>query len=271
MHAYLNMILLAVLQGVTEFLPVSSSAHLVIAAKILNFKSPGLQMEMVLHAGTLLAICLYYRQRLLALATGLVRRERTAWIEAGYLLLATVPVVVVYFFAHDWLDSVYDNYRFAGAMLLVTGVALLSLNLREWIGSRAHRVERAQEAQPMVAWRAVAIGVAQAFAILPGISRSGATIVTARHCGLSPKRAAEFSFFMSIPPLLGGTLISLCSRDSTTGMDLGWGLMALGLAVAAVVGYVSISILMRVLNRGRFWLFGVYCLIVGGAVLLIGL
>ncbi len=270
-HEYLSVVLLATLQGVAEFLPISSSGHLVIAANVLHVNPPGVRLEMMLHVGTLASVCLYYRQKLKTLILALVRWEPGAWSEVGLLLLATLPVVALYFLARDWLVSLFENTRFTATMLLVTGGLLLSLKIRRSRGDGVSP-EVASAPRPVNFWRAATIGVAQAFAILPGISRSGATIVTARHLGIAPGRAAEFSFLMSIPPLLGGALLDLLRHDpAAAGAAMGWDVVGLGMAVAAVVGYGSIVVLMRTLTSGRFWVFGLYCLLVGSLVLLSGL
>ena len=267
MHV-LKVILLAILQGVTEFLPVSSSGHLVIAGRLLGIEQPGVRLETMLHFGTLVAVCLYYRQRLWSLIRGVTRGERAAWRETGLLLLASLPIVVVYAVAHERLESYYEDPRLAAAILMVTGLLLLSLAFRRQDTSR--RAE--SEAAPLGWWRALVIGLAQAVAILPGISRSGSTIATARHLGVAPRRAAEFSFLMSVPLLLGATLLHVIRPEPSAGScTVGWGLIWLGTLVAALVGYASISFLIRVLSGGRFWFFGVWCLVVGGLVLLGGI
>ena len=267
MQALTNVILLAILQGVAEFLPVSSSGHLVIASDLLGFTPPGVRLETMLHCGTLLAVCFYYRHRLWALLAGAARRERAACREAGLLLLASLPIVAVYLAAHARIEAIYENSRFAAAMLLVTGLLLLSLQIRRRTAGEA----AARRTVTLVWWRALAIGLAQAVAILPGISRSGATIATARHLGIEPRRAADFSFLMSVPPLLGAVLLHGLRPEAAGASAVGWGSLGIGVGVAAVVGYASIRLLMRTLASGRFWLFGVYCLLAGGVVLLGGL
>ena len=268
MHALTKVILLAILQGVAEFLPVSSSGHLVIASRLLGLELPGLRLETMLHFGTLLAVCGFYRQRLWSLLTGLARREPAACRETGLLLLASLPIVVVHLAAHARIEACYENHRLAAAMLIVTGLLLLSLPFRRLDAFR----RPALESVPLGWWRALVIGLAQAVAILPGISRSGATITTARHLGIDTRRAAEFSFLMSVPPLLGATLLHGFRPEPAAGASaVGWGLLGAGTLVAALVGYAAIAFLIRVLSSGRFWIFGVYCLLAGGIVLLSGL
>ena len=272
MHAYLSVALLAVLQGITEFLPISSSGHLLVAARLLDFNPPGVRVEMMLHFGTLLAVCLHYRLRLAALLRGFFRRDSAARRQCGLLLLASLPIIGVYLLFHEPLKAAYESPRLAAAMLLATGGGLLSLRLRRRPSAVDAPPTPAQADAPLNAWRAGVIGLAQALAILPGISRSGATIVAARHLGLAPAHAAEFSFLMCIPPLLGGTLLSLFERGGAPGASgPSWSVLTLGALVAAVVGYGAITVLLRVLNSGHFWMFGVYCLAAGGFLLIGGI
>jgi undecaprenyl-diphosphatase len=267
----MSVVLLAVLQGIAEFLPISSSGHLLIAGRLLDFNPPGVRVETMLHFGTLLAICLYYQRRLRRLLTGLFQWDPAARRQCGFLLLSSLPIVGVYLVFHEPLEAVYENSRLAAAMLLATGGALLSLRLRRPAEGAAAPSTPTRADAPLCVWRAVTIGLAQALAILPGISRSGATIVAARHLGLAPAHAAEFSFLMSIPPLLGGTLLSLFDQAGNLASGLTWSVLALGALVAAVVGYGAITVLLRVLNSGHFWMFGVYCLAAGGILLISGI
>lgn len=272
MQSYLNVIALAILQGVAEFLPISSSGHLVIAERLLDCNQPGMRMEIMLHFGTLAAVCVYYRMRLLELLRGVLRRERAALVMIGLLLLATLPAVAFYGLAGERLAVLYESPRFTAWMLMVTGVMLLTHMPRRRRDAKAAAPAAEQPAfRPVNAWRALGIGVAQAFAVLPGISRSGATIVTARHLGVSPQQAAEFSFLMSIAPLMGGALLQMCEPGAAATPGTGWGLVLLGAAIAGVVGYFSIVVLMRLLTGGRFWLFGIYCLLAGGILLAAGI
>ena len=187
----LSTLLLGVLQGATEFLPISSSAHLVIAQTLLKIQHPGLMVEIVLHLGTLVSVLVYFRRDLWQLAQGSLLRGRVGAAvrrEVGYLGLATVPAVVVALALGDKVEAAFEDVRFSGMMLLVTTAVLV---LSRW----ATRREGAR-----LTWGiALVIGLAQALAILPGISRSGTTIVTGLWLGLKPEAAARFSFLMAIP------------------------------------------------------------------------
>lgn len=259
---WFSVIVLAVIQGVTEFLPVSSSGHLLIAKEMLGLESPGVRLEVVLHLGTLFAVLAYYRLRLTALLLGALRGERAAWRMIGLLLLSMVPAGLFWWACGDRLDTLFADQRFAAVvsavLLWVTGLLLLSIGL-------ARRAD-GETVSPIQAWW---IGCLQAVSILPGISRSGSTITAARHLGLRPEKAAEFSFLMSIPILVAGATLSFLRISATAGSGvLGWAHYVVGASVAAGVGYLSIGALVRWLCRGRYWVFAVYCFCAGSAALL---
>lgn len=259
--AWFCVVVLAVVQGLTEFLPISSSGHLIIVKEMLGFKSPGVRLEVVLHLGTLLAVVAYYRRRLLELLTGVLHGDRMACRMVGLLVLSMVPAGIFWALFNKPLDELFADTRLAAkaasGLLLVTGLLLLSL---KWV-----RDADGDEVKPMQAWW---IGCMQAVAILPGISRSGSTITVARHLGLRPDKAAEFSFLMSIPILVAGAAVDFMhSQPAQADNGLGIVHYLVGIAVAAIVGYLAIGTLICLLCRGRFWYFAVYCLCAGSASL----
>lgn len=255
MSTWFKIFLLAVVQGVTEFLPVSSSGHLVLSEHFLGLKGPeGVLLEVILHAGTLVSIFVYYRKRILELVLRVLRGEREAWQYAGILLLACVPAGLAFATLGDFIEARFDDPMTAGAMLCVTGMLLLSLR---WIQRPAD-----DRTTPL---RALLMGIGQAVAMLPGISRSGTTISTGRMLGLDAQTAAELSFFMLIPALSGATLlkvVDLIQGDAAMG-EVTVGQLGLGFAVSAAVGYASMVLLLRTLSRGSFWRFSFYCLPAG--------
>lgn len=257
----LKMLLLAAVQGLTEFLPVSSSGHLVLAKELLGFKAiSGLGIELLLHAGTLLAVFAYYRAFIAKTLLGLFRRDAEAWRFAGAVLLSMIPAVVLGLAAEERLEALAESPRFVAAALLFTGLLLLSTR---FFGRDLRRP---------VSWRAaLAMGVAQAFAMLPGISRSGSTLSVARFLGLDREKAAAFSFLMVVPIILAGNALHLLKALGSDGESafagLTPGLATLGFLTAAAVGYASVAWMVRLLNRDRFWLFGPYCLLLGLAAL----
>lgn len=259
MENLLKVILLAVIQGVTEFLPVSSSGHLVLSKHFLGLDATqGATLEIVLHSGTLVSILVYYGKHISQLAVGVLHGEKSAVRFVLLVLLGCIPAIIVGFSLRGQLEEAFMHPEFVSCTLMVTGVFLIGTHF-------------AKPGKKQIGWvNGLIIGLAQAAAMLPGISRSGSTIGTARFLGIEPKEAAEYSFLMSAPLLAGVSLLALldlCENGNTSGnsvLELG-----LGFFVSAVVGYFSIKWLVSLLQRGRFWRFGIYCLAMGVATFLL--
>ena len=249
----LKVLFLAVLQGVAEFLPISSSGHLELVGKIINFGNVSPRLEAILHFGTLMSLVAYYWRTILAILRGMTAGKREGWLAAGMIVAGCIPAIIVYLLFGDSIESALGgSSRTIGCLLVVTGLILLSLRLHGGNG------------EGKITWgRAVAIGVVQAFALFPGISRSGSTIVCARHLGVSPKNAADYSFLMSLPLVFGATLVAFIHPGEATSGEPGWGILFLAAIVAGVIGYFAIKLLMRVIAGPRFWYFGFYCIAAG--------
>jgi len=264
----IKVLCLAVVQGLTEFLPVSSSGHLVLAQRFLGVKSPGPDLELFLHVGTLLSVCVFYRRRLGAILADLARGRRAGVLYAAWVLVSMLPAGIAYAFGKDLFDRIYDSPRIVAALLVANGALLLLSGLAE---RRAAARQR-----PLDGLRALAMGVGQAVAVLPGISRSGTSIGAGRLLGLGPKEAAEFSFVMSIPVIAGAALLEFAEtgriQAALDGRDIPGFPVPLGpalaaAALAAAVGWLALRALVRVLDRGAFWMFGPYCIAVGALAL----
>lgn len=250
---FLKLQLLAIIQGLTEFLPVSSSGHLALLEGKLNLGklAEGPLLEVLLHGGTLIAVLYFYRKRIIELVTGLIKKDADAWKYALMVALACVPAGVLYLLAHDQIESAFENPKVIAGLLMVTGLILLSLRWnKNLLGSKPSWLQ------------AFLIGVAQAFAILPGISRSGSTYTAARWLKVDSKEAFDFSFLASIPLILGAIVLKFrhFSEMSTDGNLPG---LIVATILSAVVGYAALEILAKIRLLGKFWLFGVYCLAVG--------
>lgn len=242
--------ILALIQGLTEFLPISSSGHLVLAQSAMGFDEPALALDVALHVGTLLAICLVYRRDVWGLVQGLTAGD---WREPLLLLIASVPAAVIGLVFRGALEATFHSTRFAAAGLLVTAVILLG---GEW--ARRRRVSPSAPEEPIRWWQALVIGAAQALAIWPGISRSGSTIAAGVLCGLSPERAARFSFLMAIPIILGAAALQLPeTTDDPHGLSLGS--MVWAALFAGFVGWGALRVLLAFLGRGAFVWFAAYC------------
>lgn len=244
----LEALILGIVQGLTEFLPVSSSAHLVMGEELLGANEPGIAFDVLVHGATLLAVFVYFRGRILQLV-----RERS-WSYAGKIVVGTIPAGVVGLLFESQLESTFSDLGLLVVTLAATGVLLLSLD--------AVPAMRSEVEEPSW-WLAWWIGCAQMVSILPGISRSGATIVTARWLGLASAPAAEFSFLLSIPAIAGAVVLQM-GEIQAAGAGEGMAFLT-GWIAAFVSGIVAIVLVFRMLARGRFSLFGWYCLAAAAA------
>ena len=268
-------ILLGLVQGLTEFLPVSSSAHLVAAQALLGADRPGVMVEVALHFGTLLAILIVFRRALLEIARdGLVG----AWLYASgagaeavaeraphfavalAVLVGSLPVAAAGVLLEGRVKDAFASPGTAGAFLCVTGLLLLA--------TRKAPAPRTARVGPV---RGLVIGLAQAAALLPGISRSGVTIAAGYFLGLERRVAARFSFVLAVPALIGAALWEARGTVSNMGASGGpgtdslihLGALAAGTLVSALVGMACLLLLLRVVERGRLHWFAAYCLPAG--------
>jgi len=259
-------VILGAIQGLTEFLPISSSGHLVLFQNLLGFKEPELLFDIGLHLGTLVAVCLFFRRDIGAmtaesvdfLASLLSRRTKLAQIREYpralsvlWVLVGTIPTGLIGLLFKAPLESLFGSLRVVGFMLVCTGLILLAVKkLPESYTNRAS----------LGLLAALAVGVSQGIAIVPGISRSGLTIVCGMVCKLQRETAARFSFLLSIPVTLGAMSLQLATeglgRESLPAL-------AVGFTVSAVVGLLALRILMAMVRKGRLYLFAPYCWAVG--------
>ena len=250
MRDLINVIFLALVQGLTEFLPVSSSGHLVIAQRLLGISEPGITLEVWLHIGTLISILIFYRSVILDLIKGVLKRDHKSLLMAGAIFISTIPAALFYLCCHKWVDGIYESPKVTGGFLIFTGLVLIALR---WV--------RCREGEVTIR-RSIVIGLSQALALFPGVSRSGMTIATARATGICPVKAAEFSFLMVIPLLIGAAVMNILRMEPNGEGICGW-LLAVGVVISAVIGYLALKALVRLLKDGRFWMFGIYCVAAG--------
>lgn len=250
---------LGIVQGLTEFLPVSSSGHLVLGQRLLGVQEPSLLFDVAVHVGTLIAVLAVFRQDLWEMAQGLWQRgpegrrgRRLIWLVA----VGSVPTAIIGLVFKDHFEAMFSSTLTVGISLLITGSLLMVTGIVP-VGRRG--TERTG------AGRALIIGIAQGTAITPGISRSGATIATALLLGVDRKLAALYSFLLSIPAILGALALQL--RDVGSSPASPWGILVLGGAVAGVTGYAALRILLRVVQAGRLHWFAPYCWALGLAAL----
>ncbi len=249
-------LILGFVQGATEFLPVSSSGHLVVAQELLDIHVEGVLFEVAVHVATLLSIALVYRRRIVDLVVGMVRRESDAWGYVGLLVAATVPAAILGLAFEDRLEALFDDPVVPGVAFLVTGAVLWS--------SRA-ALARDPSRKPWLT-AAILIGFAQAFALVPGISRSGSTVVAALWLGVAPAEAAAFSFLMALPAISGAAVLQI--PDVMAGpVDITTAALLTGGVAAAVTGVLAIKTFVEMLRRKAFHQFAVYVWLLGAAFL----
>lgn len=242
-------IFLAILQGIAEFLPISSSGHLVLGKAWLGLGEAGIRLDVCLHVGTLLAVAAFYFS---------VIKRIIVKLEWSYLLkiiVSSIPVGIVGVCFKDQLESAFASTTAVGCALIFTGLILTATKFLPKGDNEVSFV------------RALWMGIAQAIAILPGVSRSGMTLSAARISKVGAEKSAEFSFLMSAPPIMGAALLeivkSLKATEEAAVNEPSWGLCILGAVIAAVVGYISLKFLLKSLKSSWFWLFGPYCIIAG--------
>lgn len=271
----LQAFVLGVIQGATEFLPVSSSGHLVLVPWVLGWPAPGLAFDTVVHWGTALGVVAYFRRDWIAVCGAAVRaaiaslRERSLgpWRAAdarlaGCILLGTVPAAAIGYLLDEFFEGMFARPRAAAALLLVTA---LLLAVSERLGRRERDLDT-------LTWLdAVLIGFGQALAIFPGISRSGATIAAGMGRGLRRTAAARFSFLLATPIIFGAGLFKLLDLAQEGALRAQVTVLLVGLVAAATVGSVCIHFLLRFLRRHPLYLFAAYCAVIGIVGLLLSL
>ena len=261
----LKTILLGIVQGLAEFLPISSSGHLVLFQRLMDMPETGLLLEILLHVGTLSAVLVYFWHDWLEMLKHLFS-SRTVRL----LIVATLPAVVVTLLFNDWIESVFSGW-FLGFSFLITSLLLFASDTLAR-RSGADRLRRSAHSENMRYGQALAMGCMQAVAILPGVSRSGSTIVGGLASGVPKRTAAKFSFLMSAIATLGSLVFNckdLLEAVQAGGavFEGGWTAAVLGMIVAAISGYLAIRWMLRLIERVSLRYFGVYTAVVGLLVL----
>jgi len=233
---------LAAVQGLTEFLPVSSSGHLVILQGLMDVPRQGIAFEVVVHLGTLLAVLVVYGRDLLRILVGALRRDRKSLRMIGLLAIGSVPAGAAGVLLGDSVRELFDSPLLASFMLLVTGTVLFTTRWARRDGGPG----------PL---SAIVIGLSQALALLPGISRSGSTISTGLFFGLDREEAARFSFLLSVPAIAGAGLLELPGMSAS---DMETHLLV-GFVVSALTGYSALRLLLRFVRHGKLHAFCWYC------------
>ena len=265
---FYHAVTLGIVQGLTEFLPISSSGHLVLFQSLLGLEEPELLFDIAVHVGTLVAVCLFYFRDIKKMVRTVF--SKSVWSNNGGLskqiketpeirlffliIIGTVPTVCLGLAFRPIADTLFSSIRIVGFMLVITGLAL-------WLTRRTQETgRRTGELTPR---DALYIGVVQGLAILPGISRSGSTIAIGLLRGIDRKTAARYSFLLSIPAIIGALVLGCFDIPGATAHRQATGIMVGGALVAFVVGYLALRILVYMIQKGRFFIFAPYCWLLG--------
>ena len=262
----ISSIFLGIIQGLTEFLPVSSSGHLVVFQNILGFQEPEILLDISLHIGTLLAVCIFFRNDLkvmlketwffiMDMSGGRIKitriSERPEVMLTMWIIVGTIPTSLIGLIFKSPLENLFGDVNRVGYMLICTGVLVAVTRLIPASYSSRKKVGLLT---------AMAVGTAQGLAIIPGISRSGATIVCGMICGMDRELSGRFSFLLSIPAIAGALVLELGSKGFG---EAGFMPLVLGFLSAAVVGLLALKILMGLVRKGSLFYFAPYCWLLG--------
>ena len=248
-----EIIILGIIQGITEFLPISSSGHLVIAQDLLEIKSPGNTLEVLFHFGTLLSVIFIFYRDISRIIISI--NDKSTQLFLTYIIISTLPTVFAGLFFKDYINEIFDNVYMVGFALCITGILLVfSKNFK----NRQNFFSLSSS---------ILIGITQAIAIIPGISRSGTTITVGMFLGIPPSDAARFSFILSIPVILGASILGFLEIES--GKLFNSSMIAVAIITSFVTGVLALKLLLRILEAGKFHVFGIYCIFIGTIIIFI--
>ena len=260
----IHAIVLAIVQGLSEFLPISSSGHLILVPNVLGWPDQGLAFDVAVHVGTLAAVIAYFRVQLMQMARawfaslagrGLTADGRLAWC----IVVGAIPVGLAGLAFGDFIEQMLRNPLFVASTLAGFGLLMW---LADWLGAQ-------RRDEYTVGWRdALLIGSAQALSLMPGTSRSGVTMTMARALGLTREASARFSFLLAVPGIAMAGAWELLQLLAGPGDGVDWSMMGLGAAVSAVTGYLCIHVLLRVIERIGLLPFALYRLVLAALIVL---
>jgi undecaprenyl-diphosphatase len=264
MEAIITAILLGIVEGLTEFIPVSSTGHLILASELLGYSAETwATFNVIIQLGAILAVIVLYWRTFWDVMTGLMRSDAASWRFARNILIAFLPSAILGFILIDQIEALLENAWVVAVALIVGGIAILIIE----------RVVKPADTEPgvsaMPVRTALGIGIIQCLSMVPGVSRSGATIMGALSLGVERRTAAEFSFFLAVPTMVGATSLSVVKhRDELTSGAVDWTLIAIGFAVSFIVAIVVIKAFIGIVSRYGFGPFAWYRIIAGTAALI---
>jgi undecaprenyl-diphosphatase len=249
----LQTIVLGIVQGITEWLPVSSSGHIVIFENLFGISAP-IILALTLHLGTLIAVCAVFWKDIINVLKAIIKLDFKS--EYGklalFIIIAMIPTAIIGFTFKSTFESFFNNLNAVGIALILTGCFLFIC-------------ERWEKKNILGLKESILIGIAQGIAIIPGISRSGATIGTGLLAGVEKQKVARFSFLLSIPAIIGAAVFDVNMTDVAS---VGLTQILIGMVTSAIVGYLTIKFLLNLINKQKFHWFAVYCWVVGILIVL---
>lgn len=236
----IQVLVLGFVQGLAEFLPISSSGHLVLVQSILpSFNQPGILLDTFLHLGTVFSVILFFNKRIIELLKKYFL----------FIIVGSIPAGIVGILFNDYIEGLFNSVKIVGIALIVTGlINYLTAKLPD-------------NKNPITVKKSLFIGLWQAFAIIPGISRSGSTIFAGSFIKLEKKTAAEFSFLLSLPAILGANLVQFFKYSGEVNFVFSHYLI--GFSVSAMTGYFAIKLVLDFISKGKFVYFSIYCFLIG--------
>ena len=259
--AFLTIILLGIVEGLTEFIPVSSTGHLVLAAELLGFESEAAgTFEIVIQLGAILAVIVLYWRRFFDVGMGLTRGDREALLFTRNVFLGFLPSMVIGFIVYDYVKAMLESPMIVAVALILGGFAILAIE-------RLVKRPRFESVEAMSWKAALGVGSIQCLSMIPGVSRSGATIIGALSLGVERRTAAEYSFFLAVPTMLAASSYDLLRSGSELG-EGAWGTIALGFVVSFIVALVVIKWFIAIVSRIGFAPFAWYRIVVGTLALI---
>jgi undecaprenyl-diphosphatase len=248
----LQAIILGIVQGITEWLPISSKSHLILVQHLFGLAPPVI-FDLILHIGSLMVVFIVFWKDIKELITGMLHGKKQAWNYALWLIIATIPIALIGYVFQDFVESTLKDLRVLGFGFLFTALILF---LSKYPKSKDKSLN----------WmNSLMIGIAQILALFPGVSRSGTTISTGMIFGVKKQDVARFSFLMFIPAILGATLLEFKNIGQIDNIAA----LCIGTIAAIVSGYLALKLLLNIIKKDRFYWFSIYCLVLGIIVLML--
>jgi len=258
---FFSSVILGIVQGITEFLPVSSSGHLILLPKLADWRDQGLTFDVLLHGATLLALLIVFRNDLLKIIRGFFSKNKKERIFGWLLIIGTIPAVCAGFFGADFFESI-RGVRVVAFSLIFWGVIMWIVDY--WRSKRGILIKKSEK---MRWYHALGIGVAQAIALIPGTSRSGITLTAGMAVGMNRKEAVRFSFLLGIPVFFGATLLKVIEVTQGGFEEVSFIFLIIGFVVAFLSGILAIKFLLKFVASHNLTVFVIYRIVLGVLIL----